>query len=247
MSKWVLTLDIGNTRIKWGISDALAWIDSDAIEHHHVKKLLPEWDRLPTPDKVIGCNVAGESQIVGLAQYWRTRGLEISWVKSSAMSCGVANQYEQPGQLGADRWAALIGAWNKVHRPCLVVSAGTAMTIDMLDAKGRFIGGQILPGKRLMQESLVSRTHALEAEVGQVKECPLNTADAMASGIAGSLVLPIESAFRRLESWAGSEPACLITGGDADWLAGQLQIECRVEGRLVLDGLLKMAEEENQS
>ena len=247
MSKRILALDIGNTRIKWGMVEALAWNDSGAIEHHQVKKLLLEWDRLPTPDKVIGCNVAGESRIISLEKYWRTRGLEISWVKSSAMSCGVINKYERPEQLGADRWAALIGAWNKVQRTCLVLSAGTAMTIDMLDAQGRFIGGQILPGRRLMQESLISRTHALEAEVGQVKECPLNTADAMASGIAGALVLPIESAFSRLESWTGSEPACLITGGDADWLAGQLQIVCRVEARLVLDGLLKMAEEEIQS
>lgn len=247
MGKRVLALDVGNSRIKWGLAEALAWAESGAIEHQIVEKLLLEWDRMPTPDKIIGCNVAGESRITSLSKYWRDRGHEISWVKSSAMSCGVVNKYEQAGQLGADRWAALIGAWHKVQRPCLVVSAGTAMTVDVLDARGRFIGGQILPGRRLMQESLVSGTHALTAETGQVKEYPLNTADAMATGIAHALVSPIESAFHRLESWARSEPACLITGGDADWLARQLQIACRVEARLVLDGLLKMAEEETQS
>lgn len=246
MGRRILALDVGNTRIKWGVAEASAWVESGAAEHDLVKKLLLEWDRLPTPDKIIGGNVAGETRIATLTNYWHARGHEISWIKPGVMSCGVVNNYEQPEQLGTDRWAALIGAWYKEQRPCLVVSAGTAMTMDMLDARGRFIGGQILPGKRLMLESLVSGTHALEAVAGQVKECPLNTADAMASGVAGALASSIESSFHRLESWAGSEPACLITGGDADWLARQLKIACRVEAGLVLDGLLKISEEEIQ-
>jgi type III pantothenate kinase len=247
MGKRILALDIGNTRIKWGLAEASAWIEGGATEHNLVEKLLLEWDRLPAPDKIIGSNVAGETRIAILTKYWRARGLEISWIKPGVMSCGVTNNYEQPEQLGTDRWAALIGAWHKARLPCLVVSAGTAMTIDMLDEQGRFMGGQILPGRRLMQECLVKGAHALAAETGQVKECPLNTADAMATGIANALVSPIESAFHRLESWTRTKPACLIAGGDAAWLAGQLKIACRVEAGLVLDGLLKMSEEEIQS
>lgn len=247
MGKRILALDVGNTRIKWGLADASAWIESGAIEHHFSERLQHDWDRLLAPDKIIGSNVAGENQIVGLTEYWRNRGLEITWIKSSVMSCGVTSNYEQPAQLGTDRWAALIGAWHKERRPCLVASAGTAMTIDMLDAQGRFMGGQILPGRRLMQECLVAGTHALAAETGQVKEYPLNTADATATGIANALVSPIESAFHRLESRTRAKPACLIAGGDAAWLAGQLNIACQVEAGLVLDGLLIMAEEEIQS
>lgn len=247
MGKRILALDVGNTRIKWGLAEAPVWVESGATEHNLVEKLLLEWDHLPALDKIIGSNVASETRIATLTNYWHTRGHEISWIKPCVMSCGVVNNYEQPAQLGTDRWAALIGAWHKEQRPCLVVSAGTAMTIDMLDAQGRFIGGQILPGKQLMMESLVSGTHALEAVAGQVKEFPLKTADAMTTGIAGALTSSIELSFHRLELWAGIGPSCLITGGDADWLARQMKIACRVESGLVLDGLLKMSEEEIQS
>lgn len=245
MGRRVLALDVGNSRIKWGLSNAQTWIEGGVIEGHLTDRLPLEWDRLPVPDIVIGCNVAGESRIVSLSRYWHDRGLKITWIKSSAMSCGVVNKYEQPEQLGADRWAALISAWHKVQGPCLVVSAGTAMTIDMLDAQGQFIGGQILPGRRLMQASLAAGTHALTAvPAGQVTACPLNTADAVTSGIAGALVSSIESAFHRLESRTGSEPVCLLTGGDAGWLARQMKIAFRIEEKLILDGLLKLAEED---
>jgi type III pantothenate kinase len=199
---------------------------------------------MQNPDRVIGCNVAGESWASQLTVYWRRREVAVTWIHASAQSCGVSNRYEQPDQLGTDRWAALIGAWSKIQGPCLVVSAGTAMTIDALDDQGRFIGGHILPGRRLMRESLVAGTHALTNGGGMVKDFPRNTADAMASGIANALASSIETAFHRLESVATRKPICLVTGGDAEWLAGLLHVESEIEPKLVLAGLLKMAEEE---
>lgn len=245
MVRQVLALDVGNSRIKWGLSNAQTWIENGVIDGHLTDRFPQEWDRMPMPDIVIGCNVAGESRIAGLSKYWHDRGLKVTWIKSGAGSCGVINRYEQPEQLGADRWAALIGAWHKVQGPSLVVSAGTAMTIDMLDAQGQFIGGQILPGRRLMQESLAAGTHALTAvPAGRVTTYPLNTADAVTSGIASALASSVESAFHRLESRTGSEPVCLLTGGDADWLARQMKVAFCIEETLILDGLLKLAEKD---
>jgi type III pantothenate kinase len=247
MGKRILVLDAGNSRIKWGLAEASEWVDSGVAVNNMQGQLVSAWNRLPDPDRIMGSNVAGESQIAAIAKYWHKRGIGVTWIQSSAESCGVVNNYEQPNQLGSDRWAALIGAWSKVRRTCLVVSAGTALTIDMLDDQGNFVGGRILPGKRLMHECLISGTHALHDETGQVKDYPLNTADAMATGIANAHVSSIESAFRLLETQAVNKPVCLITGGDSDWLVRQLRIPSIVEPGLVLDGVLKIAEEENRS
>jgi type III pantothenate kinase len=244
MSRRVLALDVGNTRTKWGLGDQSGWIADGTAAHSAQAELLTAWNRLHNPDRIIGCNVAGETRVSELVAYWRKRGMAITWMHSSARSCGVSSQYEQPDQLGADRWAALIGAWSKIQGPCLVVSAGTAMTIDALDDQGRFLGGHILPGRRLMLESLIAGTHALMSGGGLVKDFPRNTADAVASGIAIALASSIEKAFHRLESVAANKPICVVTGGDADWLVGLLHVESLIEPKLVLAGVMKMAEEE---
>ncbi|MDE3011344.1 MAG: type III pantothenate kinase, partial [Pseudomonadota bacterium] len=60
--------------------------------------------------------------------------------------------------MGCDRWAALVGARARGSMATVVVMAGTATTVDALAADGRFLGGYILPGLRLMPKSLYERT-----------------------------------------------------------------------------------------
>lgn len=244
MISQVLALDVGNSRLKWGVSGPSGWIESGAESIAESKRLLEQWEELRDPLQIVGSNVAGNRVAEELAKYWKNRGLAVYWIQTSASCCGVINNYENAGQLGTDRWAALIGAWNKTKRECLVVSAGTAMTLDMLDGRGEFIGGQILPGRKLMITALVSGTQALKDQSGDVKRFPLNTSDAMASGVATALISSIEAAYHQLHTHCGVEPACLVTGGDAEWLIDCLSIEAQMEPMLVLDGLLRIADKE---
>ena len=91
-------------------------------------------------------------------------------------AAGVRNGYARPAQLGADRWAALVGAWNQERRPCLVVNAGTALTIDVLledperPGHGYFAGGCILPGFDLMRGALNRHTAQLPLAEGDFAE-----------------------------------------------------------------------------
>ena len=117
---------------------------------------------------MLGVNVAGEAARVRVeAQLARWR-LTPEWLTASAAACGVTNRYARPTQLGADRWASLIAAWRRstatdLFPPaCVVVNAGTAVTIDALDANGVFHGGLILPGMRLMLEALAEKTAGLK-------------------------------------------------------------------------------------
>lgn len=247
MNDAVLLLDIGNSRIKWALSQAGEWLAEGISAHDKIDTLLREWDRFPSPHKVVGCNVAGEEAARSVSNYWHGRGIPASWMNSGKASSGVTSLYDIPEQLGPDRWAALIGAWHSAKDACLVVSAGTALTIDALNKRGEFIGGFILPGKYLMQESLVAGTHALANLSGEAVDFPRNTADGMASGIALSMSSSIQAVWHRLASNMESTPLCIITGGDAEWLAKQLQISVIIAPKLVLEGLLIMAREIDQA
>jgi hypothetical protein len=99
--------------------------------------------------QVVVANVAGPA--VPAAEAILADRPRPSWVRAKRRECGVTNGYRRPAQLGADRWAALIGAWSILRGPCLVVAAGTATTADVLKGDGTFAGGAILPGLELMK------------------------------------------------------------------------------------------------
>lgn len=121
------------------------------------------------------------------------------WLRSSASACGVRNAYEQPERLGADWWAALIGARGQLVSDCLVVCAGTATTVERLDASGEFRGGRFLPGVDLMRASLARNTAQLPLAEGEFRMAPRNTMDAIVSGCL-SWQLPLSACFHAFQA-----------------------------------------------
>ena len=118
--------------------------------------------------------------------------------------------------------------------------AGTATTIDTLDAGGRFRGGLILPGLDLMRRALARDTAALPLASGEHEAYPRNTDDAIISGCLEAQLGAIERAFMRI---AGApDSLCLLSGGAAQMLAPQLNIPHRLIDNLVLEGLARQAE-----
>ena len=246
MTGALLLLDVGNSRVKWALVQAGEWIAEGAAGHDERARLFDAWDRFPPPARAVACNVAAEARSGPISAYWRARGVPLQWLQAARQCAGVRNLYAPPDRLGSDRWAALVGAWGRLRQACLVVSAGTAVTIDALNGRGEFIGGMILPGKRLMQASLSAGTHALQDVAGQSVDFPRNTPDAMASGIATALACAVHKAHQRLSASGPQSPPCLLSGGDAGWLAEQLPFGAIIAPRLVLEGLLIMTREDAQ-
>jgi type III pantothenate kinase len=116
---------------------------------------------------------------------------------------------------------------------------GTATTVDLLRADGRFEGGLILPGPDLMRESLASGTADLPAAAGKFADPPRNTFDAIASGAVQATAGAIERMFRRLDP--ARDPVCLLSGGASGGVSPRLTIPQRVIGNLVLEGLARIA------
>lgn len=230
----ILCLDSGNTRLKWGLRDGDRWAGQGVLSPL-------ELDRLDVrAERIVACNVAGDPARKAIEALAGRLGAPLRWVSAHAAGNGVINRYQHPEQLGADRWAALVGARALHAGPALVVMSGTATTVDVLDGDGVFQGGLILPGLALMQAALAAGTADLPTVVGEFRCLPRNTFDAIASGCLNATLGAIERMFREMAE--RSDAICLLSGGAASLLAAHLTIAHRMVENLVLDGLARIAE-----
>ena len=246
----ILCIDCGNSRLKWGLHDGRHWLEQGSRAQHEIARLPRLFAGLPLPERAIACNVASDAvrAEVEAALTRLAPGRPLVWIASRAEQCGVKNTYDDPAQLGADRWAALIGARHVHPGPCLVVNAGTATTIDVLTADGIFLGGLILPGITLMRTALSRATARLPLATGAFSSLPRNTADAIASGALQATAGAIVRMFARVADRPGA--ICLLSGGAAEPLEALLgnHAPCAPEGiplrrvdNLVLEGLKQLA------
>ena len=247
-----LLLDIGNSRIKWGVLDDGEIHRTGHIAHDQVedKGLAAMTSRLPRRvDAAFASNVAGTSFATRLSGVIGMHcNVDVHFARSEKQACGVTNSYRQPRRLGVDRWVAMIGAWGEVEDVCLVVDAGTAVTIDALDADGRHLGGQIIPGVGLMAGSLAASTSDIpniqRRAAGQASGIGIfanTTAGAVGQGALNAVVGAVERAARVMRDEAG-EPAVILTGGDASRILKSLDDEAVHRPHLVLQGLARLLE-----
>ena len=245
----VLAIDVGNSRMKWGLHGPRGWRALGVTPNSEVGTLsVRDWHHLPRPARAVGVNVAGEAMRVRVeAQLARWR-LTPEWLTAADAACGVTNRYARPAQLGADRWASLVAAWRRSNvtdlfpPACVVVNAGTAVTIDVLDVDGVFRGGLILPGIRLMLQALAENTSGLRVAAGAFRDFPDNTSDAMYAGAIQAVCGAIEQMRRKVDV----NPAhvrCYLAGGAAPEIGPYLSPPVEVVEHLVLEGVLALAGE----
>jgi type III pantothenate kinase len=245
----ILAIDAGNSRVKWGWAEtndaggydwtsiATVSLIEFAASSDHVNPFSVTHE---DPERIVISNVAGEGAHQLIVNWTSIFDAEPHWLRAEAERCGVINGYERPEQLGPDRWAALIAARALHSGACLVVNAGTATTVDMLDADGRFLGGAILPGVELMRFVLHEHTGRLPLQEGMYKEAPRNTLDAIETGCRHAQAGAIERMYRTFREINGN-PLCLVAGGAGEPLMDQLSVPRRYVRNLVLDGLARIA------
>ncbi len=243
-------IDIGNTRLKWALYEqarpGAALLDQGAVFLENIDALAEsEWKALPQPGTMLGCNVAGDAVRRRVEEQLELWDIAPRWVVSSAEEAGVRNGYDHPGRLGTDRFVAQIGArWHVLQRgaprPALVVMVGTAVTVDALDAEGRFLGGLILPGHGIMLRALEGGTAGLRVPTGEVFDFPTNTSDALTSGGTYAITGAMERLHRHLQQRCGQAPLTLMTGGAGWKVAPWMLIEHELIDSLIFDGLLAL-------
>lgn len=247
-----LLMDVGNSRLKWGVLDSGGIRRTGHIPQQKIRNegLAALTHKLPRDvDTVFASNVAGTSfatRISGVVGMHCE--CDVHFARTERTACGVTNSYRQPRRMGVDRWVAMIGAWAEFQSPCLVVDAGTAVTIDALDDSGQHLGGQILPGVTLMAEALASSTsdvpntsrRSIKAATG-MEIFANNTGGAVAHGALNAVVGAVERA-RRVMQDDGLAPALILTGGDASRILKSLSDQPIHRPHLVLQGLAQLLE-----
>jgi type III pantothenate kinase len=243
--KKILAIDAGNTRVKWGLFDANGTLlESDACLNAEIAQA-----KLPNATRIVISNVAGE-HIKKQLESLLSKDISTHWVIAKAKNCDVSNGYENPEKLGTDRWAALIAAWHIKQAPCVVVNAGTTVTIDALSINhghGEFIGGMILPGIHLMQHSLGLATAQLPsipsdqsaaAVINQSQDIfAKNTTDAMRAGAINAACGAMMQMGFALEAQCKQVPFIIISGGDAQLLKDNL-LDDVTKLALIVDNLV---------
>ena len=250
-----LAIDVGNTRLKWALYDAprpgATLLAHGAEFLEHIERLAEHsWAQLPTPHQVLGCVVAGDAvkrrvrEQIEQLPHWGD--VAARWVVSSTQEAGLVNGYDHPLRLGADRWVAMIGAYHRMRargeqRPLIVVMVGTAVTVEAIDAQGRFLGGLILPGHGIMLRALESGTAGLHVPTGEVTPFPTNTSDALTSGGTYAIAGAVERLYQHLAQHSGMEPLCMMTGGAGWKMAPSMVRPFELVEQLIFEGLLEIA------
>jgi type III pantothenate kinase len=240
MSAWLF--DLGNSRLKCASVREGRIGEVIAIDHDGTA-FAPGWEqRLPARfDDASVASVAAPALGAELLDALTRRCTRISLARTQLAFDGVRIAYAQPSRLGVDRFLALLAARARVAaRPVLVVGAGTALTIDLLDADGLHRGGRIAPSPALMRAALHARAPQLPVEGGTWRVFADDTADALASGCEGAALGLVAGSLDAAAVLLGARPRLLLHGGGAGALLPRLG-EAVHAPALVLEGLARWA------
>ncbi|KGT48580.1 MULTISPECIES: type III pantothenate kinase [Acinetobacter] len=232
-----LWLDIGNTRLKYWITE-----NDQIIEHAAELHLQSPADLLLgliQHFQGMGIQQIGVSSVQDkksnerIQKILKRLNVPVIFAKVQAEYAGLLCGYDDPSQLGIDRWLQVLAVAQSNEQNYCVISCGTALTIDLSQGK-KHLGGFILPNLYLQRDSLIQNTKGIKIPDAAFEELSpgRNTIDAVHHGILLGLLSTIEKVL-------GEFPAQLIlTGGDAPLFAQHLQTyQPVIESDLLLKGL----------
>jgi type III pantothenate kinase len=243
MSETRLLIDLGNTRAKWMWAKGRA-LDTESAERGDVAALAAACraDEAPRPVAVLVSSVASPAMTREIQDLCATCwGAPAQVLRSRAEQGGVRNGYAEPGQLGVDRWLAIVGAADRYRLPLIVWDLGTATTLDAVDAGGQHLGGWILPGPSTMLDALRRRTQ-LPVPPDLRGAGPIapgtSTAECIARGVLAAQIASLHHFIAESSSRGVAHPLVVVTGGAAAALLPLLDLEHVHDPWLVFRGML---------
>jgi type III pantothenate kinase len=242
-----LLIDIGNTKTKWMLRDQRKIYQEDSFLTEDIDQ-----DHFMFSDKIqkiFISNVAGFEKEAILKIKLKKFSCPIEFVKPQKKWKHLLNGYQDSSSLGVDRWLSALSVSNSIQKSAVIVSVGTAVTIDYLsfDKKEHqytFEGGVILPGLHLTKNALSQNTAQLKNDEGVLQIPAINTANAIQSGFILSVLGNLKSFYDL--AWSKSKDVnVVLSGGDAETiyqhLTEDLKSHSMIKKDLVLDGLFVLA------
>jgi type III pantothenate kinase len=247
----ILELDIGNSRVKWRQLSADGKVINQGVvpgakEFQQLSELSLK------PNAIRACSVRKGETYNELKDWLESKyGMPVHSAFVKRDWAGVSIQYKDPERLGVDRWLAMLAAYSSVKGACIIVDAGTALTIDVLAIDGAHQGGYILPGLGLMRASLEQNTaiRLVTNPSPTLLTLGHSTEQAVWHGSLATAVALIEKVAITVS--AQRPVHLLFSGGDADVLVANAdfqhlgllnasdvgRISCEKVPDLVFDGL----------
>lgn len=246
-----LLIDCGNTRIKWARAIGGTLVDSgDVVHAHEPQRALEALFRRVAA----GVETAWVASVLDdaytahvLDALNRGGAAAVRRVTTQAQAHGIRIAYSDPEALGVDRWLGMIAARREMPGPVCVVSVGTAVTFDAVDATGGHLGGFIWAGPGLSARALESETRRIgPTDVASDRPAGIDvlgrtTNEAVGRGSLFAIAAAIDRAVSIVAAASG-EPVLLMTGGDADRILPWLECPATIRPELVLEGLLIVAD-----
>jgi len=242
-----LLIDIGNTKTKWMLRDNHGIYKHDSFLTEDIDQDHFEFDI--AIKKVFISNVAGFEKEAILKIKLKKFSCPVEFIKPQKKYKYLLNGYQEPTTLGADRWLSALSVSHDIKKPAVIVSVGTAVTIDYVsyDQKNNqysFEGGVILPGLHLTKNALANNTADLKSSEGIVQMPAINTASAIQTGFVLSVLGNIKFLFDQASS-ESQDVAIILSGGDAELIEQHMDKSLKkyvsIKKDLVLEGLFIFA------
>ena len=236
----IILIDIGNTRLKWALARGTRIARSAGVEHAGDPAGVLARLQLPRADALWIAHVTGAANERALARAARDAcDLPPQFARSEKKRLGLSNAYREPQRLGVDRWLAMLAAWSAQRSALCVADAGTALTVDCVDARGKHLGGIIAPGLVTAQRALLGATR-FDTRAAPARYSRGLGRDTEACVRQGAYLACV-GAIVQAAAPAGAAAQKISTGGDGPELARGLGGGWHTRPQLVLQGLLALA------
>jgi len=234
-----LLIDIGNTRVKWATTTnrnpthLSGEIDTYNASSKFIALMARAYPKRPTIISSVVPKLA--------PAFRRAFSGRLAEVNATLPELGFHFHYPKPSEIGADRLAAAVAAHARGRFPAIIVACGTATAFTVLDAKGRLCGGAIAPGLQTQLAALLGATAQLPDTILQPPRTALakSTRDAIRTGVMLNFQGGVKEIIRQLsDALPGRrKPQIILTGGNAHYLTGSLDLPHTLRPLLVFEGL----------
>ncbi len=239
-----MVLSLGNTRLAIGVFaegslDYVTRVANDAQADWEAK-LAEAWGKIKgRPNAAVAAASVNPPLVDAVERAARAAtGRDVNWVGRD-LELPINVLTDEPAETGVDRVLNVAAAYEQIGKPCVVVDAGTAITIDVCNEKGEFLGGAIAPGVAMMLDTLHEKTAKLprvefEPPLGPIGK---NTREAIAHGIYHGVRGMVKEIVENYATELGVWPDIIATGGDAPALFDGWELVHAVSPDLTLYGI----------
>lgn len=236
-----LLVDVGNTQVKYVFqaTERLAPLtDIVYLDYVGFKERMAQ-GAFSQVSGVTFANVHGTEMPDAIEAWATTNNIAFLQVHSEAKAFGVYSSYQQPERLGVDRWLAMVGAKQLYpQQNLLIIDAGTATTVDVLDANGQHYGGWIMPGVQTLFDSLLTRTKKIIATPSATASLSfgLDSSNCLSHGSWAMTIGAVKEAIIQANNLLTIDKI-LITGGNGEEITKLITDNLQLEPKLVFHGL----------